>query len=70
MHQADLEKKVLVRKSYWSALETVLYVNTKDANRPTANVKVREAIEYAIDKAGIAKALGFGYLTPLEDDPS
>ncbi len=64
--QADMEKKGLVRKTYWSALETVLYINTKDSNRPTANVKIREAIEYAIDKAAIAKALGFGYLTPLK----
>ncbi len=27
---------------------------------------MREAIEYAIDKPAIAKALGFGYLTPLK----
>jgi peptide/nickel transport system substrate-binding protein len=66
LHQSNLEKSGLIRKYYWSALETVLYINTKDANRPTANLKVREAIEYAIDKPALAKALGFGYLTPLK----
>jgi ABC-type transport system substrate-binding protein len=30
-----------------------------------ADKKLREAIEYAIDKAAIAKALGFGYSIPL-----
>lgn len=29
-----------------------------------ANKKVREAVEYAIDKEGIAKALGYGYWIP------
>ena len=30
------------------------------------NIKVREAVEYAIDKAAIAKAIGMGYYTPLK----
>jgi len=59
----------MVRKSYWSALETVLYVNTKDANKPTANVKVREAIEYAIDRPGSPKPWA-SVILPSEDDPS
>ena len=29
-------------------------------------MKVREAIEYAIDRPALAKGLGFGYLTPLK----
>ncbi len=29
-----------------------------------ANPKAREALEYAIDKAAICKALGYGYMTP------
>jgi ABC-type transport system substrate-binding protein len=41
-------------------------MNTKDSAKPTANLKVREAIEYAIDKPSLAKALGFGYWKPLK----
>ncbi len=32
---------------------------------PLANVKVRAAMEYAIDKAAIAQNVGLGYFTPL-----
>lgn len=64
--QADLEKKGLQRCAYWPALPNILYFNTTDPSKPLAKLKVREAIEYAIDKAAIAKALGFGYYTPLK----
>jgi peptide/nickel transport system substrate-binding protein len=32
---------------------------------PFANQKVREAVEYALDRPGLAKALGYGSLFPL-----
>ena len=35
--------------------------DTADADSPWANQKVREAVEYAIDKEAIAKAFGSGY---------
>ena len=43
----------------------MLYLNTKDPGSPMQNQKVREAIEYALDKPSIAKALGFGYYVPI-----
>ena len=64
--QADLEKKGFPRYSNWPALPIILYLNITDPNRPTGNLKVREAIEYAIDKPALAKAIGFGYYTPLK----
>ena len=59
--QAELEKKGFIRRSGYCAFPAIIYPNTADLNRPTSKKKVREAIEYAIDKEAIAKALGFGY---------
>jgi len=63
--QSELEKKGLKRFSSWPALPQLLYLNIKDPTRPTAKLKVREAIEYAIDKPALAKAVGFGYYDPM-----
>ena len=63
--QHNLSQMGLVRKSYWPGMPSILYLNTKDPNAPTAKKKVREAIEYAIDKPAIAKAFGYGYYEPL-----
>lgn len=64
--QNDLEKKGFVRKSGYGALPTMIYFNTTDPNRPTGNAKVRKAIEYAINKEAISRAIGFGYYDPLK----
>jgi peptide/nickel transport system substrate-binding protein len=64
--QTDLEKKGFVRNYGYAGLPTMIYLNTTNPDKPTGKLKVREAIEYAIDKAAMAKALGFGYATPLK----
>ena len=64
--QADLEKKGLVRNFGYAGLPPTIFLNTTDPNKPTGKLKVREAIEYALDKPAMAKALGFGYATPLK----
>jgi peptide/nickel transport system substrate-binding protein len=64
--QADLEKKGFVRNFGYSGRIQTIFLNTTDPNKPTGKVKVREAIEYAIDKPAMAKALGFGYASPLK----
>lgn len=64
--QADLEKKGFIRNVGYGALPSMIYFNTKDPNMPTGNAKVRQAIEYAIDKVAISKAIGFGYYEPLK----
>jgi peptide/nickel transport system substrate-binding protein len=42
-----------------------IYPDSKNADSPFANKKVREAIEYAIDRPAMAKALGFGFEEPI-----
>ena len=64
--QADLEKKGFIRRYGYCAFPAMIYPNTKDPDRPTSKVKVRYAIEYALDKEAMAKALGFGYYTALK----
>jgi ABC-type transport system substrate-binding protein len=47
-----------------------LIPDTKNPKSPLANQKVREAIEYAIDKEAIAKGLGYGYwIAPYQLPP-
>ena len=64
--QSDLEKMGYVRKAYWAGLPSIIVPNTKSPDGPMANPKVREAVEYAIDKAAVAKVVGFGYYEPLK----
>jgi peptide/nickel transport system substrate-binding protein len=64
--QADLEKKGFIRRYGYCAFPAIIYPNTSDPNRPTGKQKVREAIEYGLDKTAMAKALGFGYFTPMK----
>ncbi len=56
----ELEQKGL--KVNWGPgmLWALLPSNGKDPKSPYANKKVREALEYAIDRPAIAKTLGFG----------
>jgi ABC-type transport system substrate-binding protein len=41
-----------------------LYPDGANPDSPFANKKVREALEYAIDKEGLAKGIGVGYFQP------
>jgi len=60
---ASLEKKGFSVIAF--GLPRLLYLNTKDAASAMQNQKVREAVEYALDKPAIARALGFGHFTPI-----
>ncbi|MBI2854788.1 MAG: hypothetical protein HYX87_07720 [Chloroflexi bacterium] len=40
--------------------------DSKNSNSPFANKKVREAVEHAIDKQAINKALGYGFWIPID----
>jgi hypothetical protein len=63
--QASLEKQGLVRYTASGLQVWSLWPNLRDQYSPWKKKEVREAAEYAIDKAAIAKALGFGYYVPL-----
>jgi peptide/nickel transport system substrate-binding protein len=41
-----------------------LIPDSKNANSPFANQKVREAMDYAIDRDGLVKALSYGFWSP------
>jgi peptide/nickel transport system substrate-binding protein len=62
--QSDLEKKGLVRKSGGGMFST-LVPNIVDPKSKWNNAKLRQAVEYALDKTAMAKALGFGYYQPM-----
>jgi peptide/nickel transport system substrate-binding protein len=64
--QAELVKKGFKRQSAWAGLPPVIYLNTANPKAVTANLKVREAIEYALDRPAMAKALGFGFYSPMK----
>jgi peptide/nickel transport system substrate-binding protein len=64
-YQSQLDRKGIKRQSYWPGTPNFIYINTKNSASPLANQKVREAIEYALDKNAIAKALGYGYYSPM-----
>jgi ABC-type transport system substrate-binding protein len=61
----DLEQKGL--KVNWGPgmFWALLPANGKDPKSPYANKKVREAVEYAIDRPAIAKSIGFGKFEPM-----
>ncbi len=59
-NQVELEKKGLVRLVGQPSI-AMLYPNLKDPKSKWQNKDLREAVEYALDKEGIAAAMGFGY---------
>jgi peptide/nickel transport system substrate-binding protein len=48
----------------------VLLPDTANANSPWSNLKVRQAVEYALDKDSMAKAFGYGYWQGATQAPS
>jgi peptide/nickel transport system substrate-binding protein len=67
--QVELMKQGLKRQSSWPALGWSIWPNTANPNSKWKDKRLREAVEYAIDKAAIAKALGFGLYRPLKSLP-
>ena len=65
---SDLAALGLTVKS--AAIDTsVLIPDTANPDSPWANQKVREAVEYAIDREAIAKGMGYGYWKPAYQIP-
>jgi peptide/nickel transport system substrate-binding protein len=60
----DLQKKGF-KVNWGPGMFWAILPNSSDANSPFANKKVREAVEYAIDRPGVAKMLGYGQFEPL-----
>ena len=62
----DLEKVGMIINQWFASMTIFVFPNTKDANRPTSKLKVRQAIEHALDKKAIAQALGRGLYRPTK----
>jgi ABC-type transport system substrate-binding protein len=49
----------------WAGFQYHLMPNTMDPASPLAKQEVREAVEYALDKPAICKAIGYGFYFPI-----
>ncbi len=67
--QLDLLNKGFKRQHSWPALGNSIWINTAHPKSKWQDKRLREAIEYALDKEAIAKALGFGLWKPLKSLP-
>jgi ABC-type transport system substrate-binding protein len=67
--QVELMKQGLKRQGSWPALGWSVWINTANPKSKWQDKRLREAVEYAIDKAAVAKALGFGLYRPLKSFP-
>ena len=54
----DLKKRIPPARRNQSAI--TIYYNNKDENSRFRDKRLREAVEHAIDKAAVAKAVGYG----------
>jgi ABC-type transport system substrate-binding protein len=68
-NQVDLVKKGFTRQSSWPALGYSIWINTANPKSKWLDKRLREALEYGLDKDAIAKALGFGLYKPLKSLP-
>lgn len=64
-YQRIMVQKGFVRQAGYGGLNIWIMPNYFRADGKWKNKKLREALEYAIDKAAITKALGYGYTTPM-----
>jgi peptide/nickel transport system substrate-binding protein len=67
--QVDLMKKGFKRQASWPALGYSIWPNTANPQSKWKDKRLREALEYALDKEAITKALGFGLWKPLKSLP-
>jgi peptide/nickel transport system substrate-binding protein len=67
--QADLLKKGFKKQSSWPALGMAIWINTANPKSKWQDKRLREAVEYALDKDAITKAIGFGQYKPLKSLP-
>lgn len=63
--QVELMNKGFKRITGWVGLVYSIWPNTSDPESPWNDIKLRQAIDYALDKPAIAQALGGGIWIPL-----
>ncbi len=62
---ADLEAAGIKRQQAWPALPWGIWVNTGNPQSKWQDIRLRQAVEYSLDKAALAKSIGFGIYSPL-----
>jgi len=62
---SEMKAKGLTLQSAWPGSYGTLVPNIVDPNSPFQNQKVREALEYALDREALAQALGYGLSMPV-----
>jgi peptide/nickel transport system substrate-binding protein len=69
-YQKELMDKGFKRQSSWPALGNAIWINTAHPKSKWQDKRLREAVEYALDKEAIAKAMGFGLYPALKSLPA
>lgn len=67
--QKDLQNKGFKIQSAWPALGYSIWINTATPGTKWKDKRLREAVEYALDKDAITQAVGFGLYRPLKSLP-
>ncbi|MGD0658357.1 MAG: ABC transporter substrate-binding protein [Syntrophorhabdales bacterium] len=67
--QVELAKKAFNSQTSWPAAAQTVWINTANPKSRWQDKRLREAVEYAIDKEAVAKVLGFGRFRPLKSLP-
>ena len=62
---ATMEAAGFKRQQAWPALPWGLWPNTGNAQSKWQDIRLRQAVDYALDKTALAKAIGFGVYTAL-----
>jgi len=60
----ELSAKGFVVKNYWPGLPQAIFPNTTNPDSKWQDIRLREALEYALDKPTITQTLGLGYYKP------
>lgn len=61
---SEMQKKGFVLQGNWAGLYGILIPNLVDEKTPVHDQRVRDAIDYAIDREALAEALGYGMSIP------
>ncbi len=63
--RSEMVEKGYAVQTGWAGFQYHLMPNTLDAASPMNDQKVREALEYALDKPAITDAIGYGFYFPI-----
>jgi len=65
LNTKNLMDRGFVRQTGWGSSLNVLVPNTYDEDSPFQDIRVRQALQHAIDKEALCEALGYGLMEPV-----